>query len=117
YKVYITGASYSGLYCSYIAHEMLEAEEPEYFDVGGVMLFNALYGKLPLSQDIPAATLVDRWPDAFPFNESYNEALHAAADECGYTQYLDDFLVYPPSGEQPADLPGRTEDGAAVRPE
>ncbi|PKS12615.1 hypothetical protein jhhlp_000823 [Lomentospora prolificans] len=111
FKVYVTGSSYSGLYCPYIAHEMIDAEDPEYFDVGGMMIFDALYSKDAVSQDIPMVPFVDSWQRAFSFNQTFTELLHTRADECGYTQYLEEFLVFPPAGEQPSDLPGYNEDG------
>ena len=112
YKIYITGASYAGLYCPYIAHQMIEAEDPEYFDVGGMMVFDALYSKEAVSQDIPMVPFVDSWERAFNFNRTFTELIHTRAGECGYTQYLEEFLVFPPAGEQPSNLPGYNEDGS-----
>lgn len=35
YRVYVTGSSYSGMYCPYIASAMLDADDKQYFDVKG----------------------------------------------------------------------------------
>lgn len=38
YKIYILGESYAGQYIPYIASGMLDAEDPEYFNVKGVQI-------------------------------------------------------------------------------
>lgn len=35
YKIYVTGESYSGRYVPYIANEMLDQNDPTYFNVSG----------------------------------------------------------------------------------
>lgn len=35
YKIYITGSSYSGMYCPYIASAMLDANDSQFFNVTG----------------------------------------------------------------------------------
>lgn len=35
YKIYITGSSYSGMYCPYIASAMLDQNNTQTFDVAG----------------------------------------------------------------------------------
>lgn len=37
----------------------------------------------------------------FPFNSSFMESLQTISDECGYTDYLDQFVTYPPKGQLP----------------
>lgn len=106
YKVYITGSSYSGLFCPYVASAMLDAEDKEYYDVAGMQVFAGLYSKLALVEDVPAAAYVDFWKDIFALNDTFVNYLHETADECGYTAYLDKYLTFPPEGTQPAILPG-----------
>lgn len=44
YKVYVTGSSYSGMYCPYIASAMLDANDEQYFNVKGyVCLGHSIY--------------------------------------------------------------------------
>ena len=113
YKVYITGSSYSGLYCPYVAHEMIEANDAENFNVAGMMIFDALYSTDVPAREMTAVPFTDKWKDALQFNASFDQEIHAAAEACGYPDYLDKFLVFPPSGQQPAitSLPGMSENG------
>ena len=106
YKVYVTGSSYSGLYCPYIASAMLDANDKEFFNVSGMQLFDAVLSHPSLVQDIPAASFVNTWDSLFAFNDSTRTAIRQAAETCGYDDYIRTHLTYPPSGPQPAVLPG-----------
>ena len=44
----------------------------------------------------------DYWAGLFSFNTSFVSYLHEQADTCGYTSYLNDYLVYPPAGPLPS---------------
>ena len=39
---------------------------------------------------------VDYWSNLIPLNSTFNEAIHAKQDACGYTAYLEKYLQYPP---------------------
>ncbi|KAF5345356.1 hypothetical protein D9758_008442 [Tetrapyrgos nigripes] len=39
--------------------------------------------------------------NVFPFNSSFWAELQQISDECGYTDYLDKFVTYPPAGQLP----------------
>ena len=41
-KVYIAGESYAGMYIPYIASEMLDAENTEYFNVDGILIVSSI---------------------------------------------------------------------------
>ena len=112
YKVYVTGSSYSGMYCPYIASAMLDANDKSYFDVAGMMVFDGLFSNEPLGQDIPVSSFVDSWDRVLPLNETFKDSLRQSAQTCGYTDYLKKYLVFPPAGTQPSELPGVEADGA-----
>ncbi|KAK3935653.1 carboxypeptidase [Diplogelasinospora grovesii] len=107
YKVYVTGSSYSGMYTPYISSAMLDANDTTYYNLTGMMIFDGLYSKEPLMTDIPVAAFVDQWKDVFAFNDTFTQNITSAADKCGYTDYLKKYLVFPPVGVQPAELPGQ----------
>ena len=44
---------------------------------------------------------VDSFAPLFSFNASFLDYLHEQADTCGYTSFLNDYLVYPPAGPLP----------------
>ncbi|KAL5520959.1 hypothetical protein ACEPAF_2962 [Sanghuangporus sanghuang] len=62
-----------------------------------------------LQQDVPALRFVQSHPDLFPFNSSFMATLQNISDTCGYTDYLDQFVTYPPVGQLP--LPNGTQGG------
>jgi carboxypeptidase D len=111
YKIYITGSSYSGIHCPYVASGMLDANDPVYYNVDGMLVWDGMYSQYEISQDIPVASFVDSWSRVFSFNESFTEKLHTKAQECGYTDYLKKWLSFPPAGVQPKDLPGQYPNG------
>ncbi len=39
--------------------------------------------------------------NVFPFNSSFWDQLQHISDSCGYTDYLDKFVTYPPKGLLP----------------
>lgn len=114
YKVYITGSSYSGMYCPYIASAMLDVEGEDgaaYFDVGGMQVFDGLYANFPVSQDLPAARFATSyWADVFGFNDSFTADVKNRSKACGYEAYLDKYITYPAVERQPTALPGMQSD-------
>ena len=50
---------------------------------------------------VPAVAYVDHWAPLFSLNTSFMEFLHEQADSCGYTSFLNEYLVYPPPGPLP----------------
>ena len=59
---------------------------------------------------VPAVAYVDYWDPLFSLNASFMADIHTRADRCGYTQFLDNYLVFPPKGPLPsppdANAPG-----------
>ena len=48
------------------------------------------------SQTVPVIPYVDYWADLFNLNETFSAAVHAKADSCGYTDYFNTYLTFPP---------------------
>lgn len=71
-----------------------------------MQVFDGLYSKDPLAQDLPAARFANTWSDVFGFNDSFTASLTNASKACGYEGHLDQYLVFPPAGRQPSDIPG-----------
>ncbi|KAK4451899.1 carboxypeptidase [Podospora aff. communis PSN243] len=108
YKVYIAGESYAGLYCPYIASAMLNANDKSYFDLSGLMIYDPVISEFAIQEEIPTVQFVDYWRGLFPFNDTFRASLHARDKKCGYSAYIEEYLVYPPKGFQPGEteLPG-----------
>lgn len=111
YKVYVTGSSYSGMYCPYIASAMLDAADPRYYDVCGMQVFDGLYANYPIPQDMPAARFAtSSWADVFGLNASFAADVRKRSAACGYEAYLNRYLTFPAVERQPAALPGLQAD-------
>ncbi len=117
YTVYVTGSSYGGMYAPFIASAMLDQNDKHYFNVSGMAVWDGLYSKIPLVEDIPVAAFVEKWKSVLPFNDTFTGTIAAMDEECGYSAYLDEFLVFPPSGVQPSMLPGEDPITGFAKPE
>ncbi|KAK2053892.1 serine carboxypeptidase [Colletotrichum caudatum] len=109
YKVYVAGSSYSGLFTPYISSAMLDARDDAGDGGGGGGYFD--YG---LGQDFAVSRVLDYWGPAFSLNETTREAVREIEDRCGYRDYADRYLAFPPSGVQPVEIPGTSRHGDYV---
>lgn len=50
-KIYLTGESYAGQYIPYIASQMLDQDDDEYFRVAGIQINDPYINELPVLQD------------------------------------------------------------------
>ena len=100
-KVYITGESYAGRYVPYIADAMLSANDSCYYDVKGIMFYDPSVADDVLLEDIPSVPFVDKWAGLFNLNETFMADIHQRADECGYTDYMETYLTFPPTSKLP----------------
>lgn len=101
YKVYITGESYAGAYVPYFADAFLNANDTTYYNLSGILVYDGVYSYNSIEEDIPTAYFVDTWNNILDLNESFVEQVHNISNDCGYTSFIDDNLVYPPKGPLP----------------
>ncbi|KAK4148130.1 Alpha/Beta hydrolase protein [Dichotomopilus funicola] len=111
YKVYIAGESYAGYYCPYIAHSFVEDEDKTYFDLAGMTIYNPSLTFDEVQEPIPAVAFTEYWAGLFPFNDTFRADLKRREQECGYADFLAEYLVYPPKGPMPNRLPGTDKTG------
>jgi carboxypeptidase D len=83
----------------------------QYFNVEATMIYDPSTSYNAIQEQVPAVAFVDYWGGLFPFNDSYVAQLHNLSDFCGYTDYMDKYLTYPPAGPFPSELPGVDADG------
>ena len=113
-KVYVTGESYAGRYVPYIADAMHKSNDSAYFDVKGIMIYDPSVAEDVILEDIPAVPFIDRWSGLFNFNESYMADIHARADACGYTSYIEEHLTFPPKGKFPTPANSSKTEGCNI---
>ncbi|KAJ4180618.1 hypothetical protein NW767_014334 [Fusarium falciforme] len=118
YKVYLTGESYAGLYCPYIGSAMLEAADTKYFDMDGMLIYDPVISDSS-TQHVPVNNFVNYWSNVMTFNDTFRVTLANASKTCGFDDFVDKYLTFPPPGRQPdvKDMPGINEDGDDVRDE
>ena len=101
-KVYLTGESYSGMYIPYLANEMLNSNDKKYFNLEGTMIYDPLVNNNAVMRQIPAVAFVNYWKHLFAFNQTFTDHLESLAATCRYTAFLEQNLLYPPSGPLPS---------------
>jgi carboxypeptidase D len=100
-KLFIAGESYAGKYIPYFADAMLKANNSAYYDVKGIMIYDPSVASDALLEQVPAVPFVDQWAGLFNLNDTFMKDIHRRHKQCGYADYLDKHLQYPPRGKLP----------------
>ncbi|KAK1230491.1 hypothetical protein PQX77_006419 [Marasmius sp. AFHP31] len=113
---YVSGESYAGFYVPYIANWLFEHPGPD-LNLKGIWIADPTLTYGVISQEIPALRFAQANANVFPFNSSFWEQLQNISDSCGYTDYLEKFVTYPPAGQLP--FPSGVVEGTlgTVKPE
>ncbi|KAK4240480.1 hypothetical protein C8A03DRAFT_41998 [Achaetomium macrosporum] len=117
YKVYISGESYAGYYCPYIASAFLDAEDKTYYGLSGMTIYNPSLTWDEIQEPIPVVQFTEYWSGLFPFNDTFRADIKRREKECGYADFLAEYLVYPPKGPIPMPLPGTDKKTGKTRDE
>ncbi|KAF7321520.1 Carboxypeptidase [Mycena kentingensis (nom. inval.)] len=99
-NLWLSGESYAGFYVPYIANFIYENPGLD-VNLKGIWIADPSLSYGVVQQDIPALRFVQANQNVFPFNSSFMAQLQATSDTCGYTDYVDKFLTYPPAGPLP----------------
>jgi carboxypeptidase D len=70
----------------------------------GVHINAAVIGDGNVQMLMPLPAYATYWNNVLGLNESYLEDLNTRADDCGFTSYIDEYLVYPPPQEPPTQF-------------
>ncbi|KAK3934538.1 serine carboxypeptidase [Diplogelasinospora grovesii] len=117
YDVYIAGESYAGMYCPYIASHFLDANDTTYYNVKGMQINDPVISDYAVSTFAPTSYMVDYWSNVFPLNDTARAQLRNMSASCGYDDFLNTYLTFPPPGPQPAVAPGYYPNGTDFRTE
>jgi carboxypeptidase D len=102
YKIYVTGESYAGRYVPYVASAMLAEDDDEHFDVAGALMYDPVISQYEyVGQTVPTVPFVKKYAEFFTFNDTYLAQLEEAHEFCGYANFTNYFLQFPPPGPQP----------------
>lgn len=87
-----------------VIHQFIGAGETTYYNLVGVHINAAVIGDGNLQMVMPLPAYATYYNNVLGLNESSLNDLITRADECGFTSYLDDHLVYPPTQEPSAQF-------------
>ncbi|KAJ7287292.1 alpha/beta-hydrolase [Mycena rebaudengoi] len=110
---WLSGESYAGFYVPYIANWIYEHPGLD-LNLKGIWIADPSLSYGVVQQEIPALRFARANENLFPFNSSFWDSLQDISDACGYTDYLDKFVTYPPAGQLP--LPVATNGTFSVTP-
>lgn len=97
---WLSGESYAGFYVPYIANYIYEHPGLA-LNLHGIWIADPSLSWGLVQQEIPALRFALAHKDLFPFNASFYAQLQNISDSCGFTDYLDNFVTYPPKGQLP----------------
>ncbi|KAK0212398.1 alpha/beta-hydrolase [Desarmillaria ectypa] len=97
---YLSGESYAGFYVPYIANWIYEHPGLD-LNLQGIWIADPSLSYGVVQQEIPALRFAQANANLFPFNSSFWNTLQNISDTCGYTDYLEKFVTYPPAGQLP----------------
>ncbi|KAJ5601441.1 hypothetical protein N7510_010975 [Penicillium lagena] len=102
FKIYVTGESYAGRYVPYISAAFLDQKDKEYFDLDGALAYDPCIGQFDyVQEEVPVVPLVQQNANLFNFNETFMAELEHLHKACGYEEYIEKYLTFPPKEHQP----------------
>ncbi|KAL9095003.1 MAG: hypothetical protein Q9165_002605 [Trypethelium subeluteriae] len=109
-KVYITGESYAGQYIPYIANYMLDQNNTDYYNVAGIQINDPSINYDDTLIQAPAVWHLNDYANIFNLNDSTMADVNQRAESCGYIEFMENALTFPPLGKLPtapnSSLPG-----------
>lgn len=103
FKIYVTGESYAGRYVPYIASAMLDQNDTTYFNVSGALVYDPCIGNWVYTNNAFIPKFVHDNNNVLGFNDSFISTLDDAYQSCGYADFVDSYLQFPPNGTQPSE--------------
>lgn len=78
---------------------MHKSNNTDYYNAIGSMFYDPSTTYDVVQEDIPAVPMVDRWDGLFNFNETFMDYLHTQYEACGYKDFTEEAMTFPPSGK------------------
>lgn len=80
---------------------MHNASDSTYYNVDSIMIYDPSVSYDAITNDIPSVPFVDYWSGLFNFNQTFMDHLHEKWESCGYADFYDEALTFPPKGPLP----------------
>ena len=82
---------------------MLDQNDTMYYNLSGALVYDPCIGQFDYTQEeVPAVPFVQANENLFKFNQSFMDQLESLHQSCGYADYIEKYLTFPPPGNQPA---------------
>ncbi|THH29556.1 hypothetical protein EUX98_g4633 [Antrodiella citrinella] len=98
---YLTGESYAGTYVPYIANHIFENPSELDLNLKGFWISDPSLSFDIVQEQIPAVNFVHKYEHVFAFNDTFMAHLDAQSAACGFTNYSDIHVTFPPKGQLP----------------
>jgi carboxypeptidase D len=86
----------------YIADAMHNASDTTYYNLDSIMIYDPSVSYDVITNDIPSVPFVDYWSGLFSFNATFMDHLHEKWESCGYADFYEQALTFPPKGVLPS---------------
>ncbi|KAL7929837.1 alpha/beta-hydrolase [Trichoderma chlorosporum] len=105
WRVYIATESYGGTYGPYISSHFIDANDTDYYNLAGLMIYDGIINYQDVQFNVPSVPYIARHQDEFALDDSVTSRVQRISDDCGFIEYYEKYLTFPPSGTQPAITP------------
>ena len=85
----------------YIADAFHNESNTEYYDMRGALFYDPVITYTSVQQSIPATQMVEYWDPVFNLNDTFMADLNKRSEDCGYNEFIDTAMTFPPSGPLP----------------
>lgn len=92
---------------------MLDTNNTEYYKVKGVQINDGSINYDDTLQEAPAVGYVREWANIFNLNSTFMARLNNASAACGYDEFIENSLQFPPKGLLPT-APSSRRSGCQV---
>ncbi|CAH7672996.1 Alpha/Beta hydrolase protein [Phakopsora pachyrhizi] len=104
-KLYITGEAYAGLTIPFIADYILSNPDEIPNKLKGLLLFNPVLTYDAIQMQVPTYPFIQYNQRFFRLNETTMAHLSKIHKDCGYEDYINKYLSFPPSVNSSAPAP------------
>ncbi|QRV94654.1 Serine carboxypeptidase [Ceratobasidium sp. AG-Ba] len=98
---YAAGESYAGYYVPYIANYLYTHPKAVDLNLKGIWITDPSVSYDIVTQEIPLLPFAQKWQHVLGLNSTFMAQLKENSDACGYTDYYEKYVTYPPKGVLP----------------
>ncbi|PKK49372.1 hypothetical protein CI102_5999 [Trichoderma harzianum] len=101
WRVYIAAESYGGYYGPYISSHFIDANDTDHYNLAGLIIYDGAIATDTVHYYLPILPYISRHASEFALDDNTLFHVRQISDECGFTEFYDRYLTFPPSGTQP----------------